>query len=89
MMLGGSSALTAGVQAFFSRRTVKIDATAALSDVSIRQVDAMERDLAAAKDQMRKFQEALYRHQRWDSEVLKRLNQLGVTDIEDPPSLWI
>lgn len=88
MLLSGSSVLTAVAESFLHRRKVKIDATSVLSDVSIKQVNAMQKDLASAKDQMRQFQEALYRHQRWDQKVILELNKLGV-DMGEPPELWL
>jgi hypothetical protein len=60
-----------------------------LSEVSIKQVDAMQQDLAEAKNELRQFKAALYEHQRWDAMVIQRLNQAGETDIPSPPELWL
>ncbi|WP_063023783.1 hypothetical protein [Nocardia niwae] len=89
VLLTGSSAATAIINGVMGRRKVKIDATAALSEVSIKQVEAMQQDLAEAKNELRQFKSALYEHQRWDAMVIQRLNRLGDTDIPNPPELWV
>jgi hypothetical protein len=87
--LTGSSTATAVVNGFMGRRRVKIDASAALSEVSMKQVNEMQKDLADSKAELRQFKAALYEHQRWDMMVIQRLNALGDTDIPNPPELFL
>ncbi|MFE7745368.1 hypothetical protein [Nocardia sp. NPDC057455] len=89
VLLTGSSAATAVITGVMGRRKVKIDATSVLSEVSIKQVEAMQTDLTEAKNELRQFKAALYEHQRWDAMVIQRLNRLGDTDIPNPPELWV
>ena len=87
--LFSSGALVLAYKAWHGRSKVKADGAASLSDAAIRQVDDMARDLAAAKTDIRNFRRTLIEHQRWDMKVIRRLEELGVTDIPDPPELWI
>lgn len=89
MVVGGSGALGALVKGVFSRPGKKADATAVLSEASIRQVESMQEDLNAAKEQIHEFQKALWAHQKWDMYVVAELHKQGVVDIPPPPDLWL
>ncbi len=86
--LGGSTVLQAAINAFSGRRKVDADATSVLSQNAMTQVTQMHADLSAARDDIRKFREALYEHQKWDLMVYREVTATG-KDIVPPPELWI
>lgn len=52
-------------------------------------LDAAEAKLDESDRRNRGLQAALEEHRRWDIMVGDRLRALGVTDIPNPPSLWV
>ena len=85
----GTGAIVLAWKTWRGRSKVKADNAVTLSDAAIRQVNDMQADLLTAQTEIRNFRRALVAHGKWDRLVLKRLQQLGVDDIPDPPELWI
>lgn len=48
-----------------------------------------DKRMLEADGRMREFEKALWEHRKWDAKVVKRLEQLGVDDLDPPPNLWV
>ncbi len=76
------------ITAFVGRSKVHAEATAVLTGISSNQIKQLQAELEKMQSKQRILERALYAHQRWDINVLRRLETMGVTDIGDPPDLW-
>ena len=99
--LVGSSGLVGGVLVSLItwlrlRPKDRVDATVTLSDAALRQLENIEKRLAATeaalsneRSKSQRLEEALDQHRQWDILVLDKLHELGITDIPTPPKLWV
>ncbi|WP_040829806.1 hypothetical protein [Nocardia jiangxiensis] len=86
---GFSGALVYGVRAVMDRKKIRVDNTQVLTGISMKQVNEWQEDMETMKTRMRRYEQALWTHARWDRMVVDRLAKLGVDDVPDPPELWI
>jgi hypothetical protein len=75
--------------AFLGRSKVHAETTAVLTGISAKQIEQLQSDLEKTQNKQHSLERALYAHQRWDIMVLKKLESVGVTDIPDPPDIWV
>lgn len=75
--------------AILGRSKVHAEATAVLTGISTKQIEKLQADLEKTQLKQHKLERAFYAHQRWDVMVIRKLESLGETTIEDPPELWV
>lgn len=75
--------------AFLGRSKVHAEATAVLTGISSNQIKDLQKDLERMQTQQHRLQKALFAHQAWDLNMMRRLDALGITDMPTPPDIFL